>query len=614
MTKTTHTLADLCIVAAAEAWRGDGEILASGIGVGPRLAAGLAWRTHSPDLMMTDSESVLVSEPVPVGPRNGYQPQVEGWMPFRRVFDILWAGRRHAMTMPTQIDRFGNINISAIGDPAKPKVQLLGARGIPGNTINHPCSFFIPSHTPRTFVERVDMASGVGYDPERWSEGVRRDFMELRLVVSNLAVMDFRGPNNGLRIVSTHPGVTVDQVREQTGFEIHTADQVERDPDPDRRAARHSRAARPARSASGSGIGLMSLAVLETPLSKALGCRYPIIQTAMGWVATPELVAASCNAGAFGFLACATSRPEQAEADIRKVTELTDKPFGVNFLMEQPGAAEIVDSIVRHGARAASYSRSPKREFIDKLKAAGILCVPTVGAARHAEKAVQLGADIIVAQGGEGGGHTGIVPTSLLLPQVIEAVDVPVAAAGGFHSGQGLVAALAYGADGIAMGTRFLLTAESPVPAATAERYFKASVMDVPVTTQVDGLPQRVVRNELVSELESSSAPALLMRALKSALEYRKLSGASIGELVSAAFSMRKSEKLTRSQMMMAANAPILIKRAMVEGVPSEGVLPSGQVTGVIDDQPTCAELVARLMTEAEDALTRLTGSSPATA
>ncbi len=586
-----------------------------GSGSVPRLAAALAWRTHSPDLMMTDSESVLVSEPVPVGPRDGYQPQVEGWMPFRRVFDILWAGRRHAMTMPTQIDRFGNINISFIGDPAKPKVQLLGARGIPGNTINHPCSFFVPSHTPRTFVERVDMASGVGYDPERWGDGVRRDFMELRLVVSNLAVMDFQGPNHGMRIVSTHPGVTVDQVREQTGFEIAHRRAGDRDPVPDRGAARHSGAARSPGAARGSGIRLMSLAVLDTPLSKALGCRYPIIQTAMGWVATPELVAATCNAGAFGFLACATSRPDQAEADIRTRQGAHRSPLRRQF--PDGATRRRRDRRLDRPPRrpAASYSRSPKREFIDKLKTAGILCVPTVGAARHAEKAVQLGADIIVAQGGEGGGHTGIVPTSLLLPQVIEAVDVPVVAAGGFHSGHGLVAALAYGADGIAMGTRFLLTAESPVPQATA----RALLQGLGDRHPGHHPGRRHCRSAWFAtssstELESSSAPVLLLRALRSALEYRKLSGASIGELLSAAFSMRKNEKLTRSQMLMAANAPILIKRAMVEGVPPEGVLPSGQVTGVIDDQPTCAELVARLMNEAEDALTRLTGSSPATA
>jgi len=350
----------------------------------------------------------------------------------------------------------------------------------------------------------------------------------------------------------------------------------------------------------------MSQAVLNTALCDTLGCRYPIIQTAMGWVATPELVAGTCNGGGFGFLACATSRPEQADADIARLEQLTDRPFGVNFLMEQPGAAEIVDSIVRHGAKAASYSRSPKAQYIEKFKEAGILCIPTVGAARHAEKAVQLGADIIIAQGGEGGGHTGSVPTSLLLPQVVNAVDVPVVAAGGFHSGQGLVAALAYGAVGIAMGTRFLLTAESPVPEATAKRYFAATVTEVPITTQVDGMPQRVVRNELVGELEASSSAGLLVRALRSALAYRKLTGASLFELLSAAIAMRKNDKLTRAQTIMAANAPILIRRAMVEGVPAEGVLPSGQVTGLIDDQPTCAELISRIMQEADEALRRL--------
>jgi glutaconate CoA-transferase subunit B len=219
----SFTLAELCIAAAAEAWRGDGEILASGIGLVPRLAAGLAWQTFSPDLMMTDSECLLVSEPVPVGPRDGYRPKVEGWLPFRRVFDQLWAGRRHAMTSPTQIDRFGHCNISCIGDPARPKVQLLGVRGIPGNTINHPCSFFVPNHSRRSFVARVDMASGVGYDSARWAPGVKQDFRELRLVVTNLAVLDFRGPGNAMRLRSVHPGVTVEQVQEQTGFELALA-------------------------------------------------------------------------------------------------------------------------------------------------------------------------------------------------------------------------------------------------------------------------------------------------------------------------------------------------------------------------------------------------------
>jgi NAD(P)H-dependent flavin oxidoreductase YrpB (nitropropane dioxygenase family) len=352
-------------------------------------------------------------------------------------------------------------------------------------------------------------------------------------------------------------------------------------------------------------------ATLETALCRTLGSRTPIIQTAMGWVATPELVAAAANAGAFGFLAAATLRPKETEQAIARVRELTDRPFGVNFLMEQPGAAEIVESIVRHGVKAASYSRSPNPKFIERFKAAGILCVPTIGAVRHAVKAVEIGADVVVAQGGEGGGHTGSVATSILVPQVVDAVRVPVVAAGGFRDGRGLVAALAYGAAGIAMGTRFLLTAESPVPAETARRYLAATVNDIVVTREVDGLPQRVVMNELVKRLESGNRVTAFFRAIKSGLEYRKLSGASIADLLSSALAMQREGNLTRTQTLMAANAPILVKRAMVEGHPAEGVLPSGVVAGLIDDRPTTAELIERIIREAEATLAALTNPPP---
>jgi glutaconate CoA-transferase subunit B len=182
---------------------------------------------------MTDAECMLVAEPVPVGRRDGYRPQVEGWLPFRKVFELLWSGRRHAMTMPTQIDRFGQINISFIGgDYARPKVQLLGVRGIPGNTINHPCSFFVGDHSTRSFVERVDMVSGAGYDPARWQPGVRRDFHALGLVVSNLAVLDFGGPAHTMRLRSLHPGVTLAQVEAQTGFPLARADDLGETPAP----------------------------------------------------------------------------------------------------------------------------------------------------------------------------------------------------------------------------------------------------------------------------------------------------------------------------------------------------------------------------------------------
>ena len=349
-------------------------------------------------------------------------------------------------------------------------------------------------------------------------------------------------------------------------------------------------------------------AALHTRLCDLLDVRVPVIQTGMGWVATPELVAASSNAGAFGFLSAATIAPEDVDAEIGKVEVLTDRPFGVNFLMDAPGADVIVEAIIRHGVKAAGYNRAPDAGLIKRLKDAGVQCVPTCGAARHAQKAEKLGADIVIVQGGEGGGHTGSVPTSLLVSQVVDLVDIPVVAAGGFRDGRGLVAALAFGADGIAMGTRFLLTRESPVPALTTDRYVGASIDDVFVTRQIDGLPQRVVRNELVRRLESSSALGGLVRALRSGLEYRKLSGASLGELISAATSMQKHERLTRAQTLMAANAPILARKAMQQGDPVNGYLPSGSVAGVIADIPSCEELIQSIVAEAEQTLAKLAG------
>jgi NAD(P)H-dependent flavin oxidoreductase YrpB (nitropropane dioxygenase family) len=336
--------------------------------------------------------------------------------------------------------------------------------------------------------------------------------------------------------------------------------------------------------------------------------RYPIVQTGMGWVATPELTAAACNAGAFGFLAAATIPPPEVAAAIEQVRSRTDRPFGVNFLMDAPGADVIADAIISGRVRAAGYNRAPDPKIIARLKEAGVACVPTCGAPRHAVKAQQLGADAIIAQGGEGGGHTGTFPTSLLVPACVDAVDVPVVAAGGFRDGRGLVAALAWGAAGIAMGTRFLLTRESPVPDVSAKRYLQARVDDVLVTDRIDGLPQRVLRNELVDRLERSSRPLLLLRALRSALAYRKLSGASLPELLRSAFALRRRERLTRSQMLMAANAPMLARRGVRDGDPVGGYLPSGTVAGLIDDRPSCAELIGRIVEEAERTLAALCG------
>jgi NAD(P)H-dependent flavin oxidoreductase YrpB (nitropropane dioxygenase family) len=330
----------------------------------------------------------------------------------------------------------------------------------------------------------------------------------------------------------------------------------------------------------------------------------------MGWVATPELTAAASNAGAIGFLAAATIPPAEVEAAIVRVKELCDEPFGVNFLMDAPGAEVIIDAILRQKVTAAGYNRAPNARLIEKLKQGGVVCIPTCGAVKHAAKAEQLGADAIIVQGGEGGGHTGTTPTSLLVSACADAVRVPIIAAGGFRDGRGLIAALAFGAAGVAMGTRFLLTKESPVPDTTALRYIAASVEDIIVTTHVDGMPQRVVVNELVRRLESSTPFRRLALSLRNGLALRKLTGASIPELLRSAFAMRRHERLTRSQMLMAANAPMLAKRAMQDGDPARGYLPSGSVAGMIDDRPSCEELVQRIVREAERTLNTL--SQPA--
>ena len=230
---TTYSLAELMICAASEAWRDDGEVLATGIGVIPRLAASLSMLSSNPQLLMTDSEAYMVAEPVPLGARNGYQPKRDSWMGFSRIFDNVWGGKRHALVGPTQIDRFGQANISCVGDYAKPKVQMLGVRGFPGNSISHANSFFVPSHNRRVFVEgEVDMVASVGYNPERLARGWSLDEIDIRLIVTDLCVLDFQGPDRQMRIRSLHPGVTVAEVQDNTGFALHVAQDCPTTPAP----------------------------------------------------------------------------------------------------------------------------------------------------------------------------------------------------------------------------------------------------------------------------------------------------------------------------------------------------------------------------------------------
>jgi NAD(P)H-dependent flavin oxidoreductase YrpB (nitropropane dioxygenase family) len=350
----------------------------------------------------------------------------------------------------------------------------------------------------------------------------------------------------------------------------------------------------------------MSDATLSTALTALVGVRHPIVQTGMGWVAGPRLVSAAANAGALGILASATMTVPQLRAAVREVGSRTDAPFGVNLRADAADAADRVAVILDEGVKVASFALAPSRELIARLKDAGVIVIPSAGARRHAEKVAAWGGDAVIVQGGEGGGHTGSVATTVLLPQVVDAVDIPVIAAGGFHDGRGLVAALAYGAAGVAMGTRFLLTSDSTVPDPVKARYLAAGVQDITVTTEVDGLPHRMLRSELVDTLERSGRAAALVRALRHASAFRRESGMSWTAMVRDGLAMKHGKDLTWSQVLLAANTPMLLKAAMVDGRTDLGVMASGQVAGLIDDLPSCTELVDRIMAEAQAALQRL--------
>lgn len=348
---------------------------------------------------------------------------------------------------------------------------------------------------------------------------------------------------------------------------------------------------------------------LPTRFCDLVGVDVPIVQTGMGWVAGPSLVSATANAGALGILASATMTLDQLRESIVEVKQRTDRPFGVNLRADSVDVGERIALMIEHGVRVASFAQAPKQPLIDRLHDSGVLVIPSIGAKRHAEKVLEWGVDAVLVQGGEGGGHTGSVPTSILLPQIVDAVAgrIPVIAAGGFHDGRGLVAALAYGADAIAMGTRFLLTSDSSVPDEVKRFYLGHGVTDTVVTTEVDGVPHRVLRTKLVDTLESTGGKlTALPRAVANALRFKSMTGTGYADMWREGNAMRQAMDLSPSQMVMAANTPMLLKAGLVDGKVDSGVLASGQVVGVLDDLPTCAELVERIVVEADTVLARL--------
>lgn len=218
-----YTLAELCIVAAAEAFRHDGEVLAIGIGVIPRLAASLAMKTFNPDLMMTDAGAFLLSEPNPIGPLPAdFRQANETWMGLARIVDSSCSGQCHAMLEPAQIDRFGQVNASATSANSSQSGEMPpGARSFAGSAISRPSSFFMPAHNPRTFpAGECDYVSSIGFNPARLPKGCSLDDIDIRRVITDLCVMDFGGPGHQLRLLTLHPGITVRQVQDHTGFQL----------------------------------------------------------------------------------------------------------------------------------------------------------------------------------------------------------------------------------------------------------------------------------------------------------------------------------------------------------------------------------------------------------
>jgi NAD(P)H-dependent flavin oxidoreductase YrpB (nitropropane dioxygenase family) len=346
--------------------------------------------------------------------------------------------------------------------------------------------------------------------------------------------------------------------------------------------------------------------VIRTPLTDLLGISCPIVQAGMGYVAGARLAAATSEAGGLGIIASATMSTDELRSVIKGVKERTGAPFAVNLRADAPDAAERVDLIIAEQVPVASFALAPRPDLISRLRDAGVITIASVGARRHAEKVAAWGIDAVIATGGEGGGHTGPVPTSLLVPQVVDAVGIPVIAAGGYFDGRGLAAALAYGAAGIAMGTRFLLTSDSPVADAVKQVYLDADVTGTVVTTRVDGVPHRVLRTPLVDRLDRAGRLTGFLRSARNAAAFHGVSGLSWPELIRQGRAMHRGRDLTWGQVLMAANTPMLLRAAMVDGRPDLGLMSAGQVAGLIDDLPSCAELIDRIMTEAAECLSRL--------
>ena len=342
---------------------------------------------------------------------------------------------------------------------------------------------------------------------------------------------------------------------------------------------------------------------METRLTKLLNIKYPILQSGMGWVSRAPLVAAVSEAGGLGIIGTGRMTADELRQVIREVREKTDKPFGVNILATSPIVKEQVEVMVEERVPVACYGRGNPQPILERCKPQGILCIPTIGALRHALRAEQDGADAVVVQGLEAGGHASYVATTVLLPLVTSKLKIPVAAAGGVCDGKGLVAALALGADGIAMGTRFLLTQECSVPLHVKEHYIQSTENDTIVTPVITGTRCRGLKCKIVELLERESGVKVLLKGITGAFHLAREFQVPVWKMMLSGFQMKKALETPVTNLAHAAWGSDWMRAAFVNGDIEKSFMPCGQVVGLINDIPTCKELIERIIGEAEGCL-----------
>jgi len=338
---------------------------------------------------------------------------------------------------------------------------------------------------------------------------------------------------------------------------------------------------------------------MQTRITDLLGIEHPIIQAPMGPISIPRLVAAVSNAGGLGILNAGHFTPEEIKDDIRSVRALTDKPFGVNLTAGTPGYERLAEVMIEEKVPLIVHGRGNPKWLIETARGQGIIIMAQIGALKHALRAEQDGADIVSVTGHEGGGHVSHVSTMVLTPLVASKIKVPVVAAGGFCDGRGLVAALAMGAEGISLGTRFAITQESGLPENIKQRYVSAGEADTLVTPRITGTGLRVLRNNFTDTLERGGQKLSWREKISGTLETRRSLGVSWWSFIIGGWRMRKDYEASFSELGTLAAGAIRINKAMYDGDAEDGAMIVGQVCGRINDIPSAAEIVRGIVAEA---------------